>query len=261
MKRIRESVLSLEHEPLLPDLDRDLCRQYGISARNPSEDKVVKLWERCRDDPELYIFGGFVRTFDEKDNRRKPFPDIPYLRKILTYIHETPRGGVVAFPKSRHMRLTWIVSSYCSYRAKFFDQTRVMWQSKKDQYACDIVYRNSWLHARIAFIERALPPFMWSIGLKGTKGDLWYPQGSVVSAIPQGPDMFRSYACTVAVSDECCFQDQFEAAYGAMTPMIKGDSEDPLSGGIGILVSSARAGAFFGELIEAVEIDRIMMAA
>ncbi len=257
MKRLRESVISLEHEALLPDLDRELARELGISARNPSEDKIAKIWERCKSDPEFYIFGGFVRTFDEKDNRRKTFPNIPYLKRVLKFIVETPRGCVCAFPKSRQMRMTWIVCAYCSWRLKFFDQTRVMWQSKKDQYACDVVYRNSWLHARLAFIERALPPYMWSIGLKGTKGDLWYPTGGVASAIPQGPDMFRSYGCTVAVSDECCFQDRFEEAYGAMLPMIKGDSEDPDSGGIGILLSSARAGAFFGELIEAPEMERL----
>jgi len=43
--------------------------------------------------------------------------------------------------------------------------------------------------------------------------------------------------------------------------MIKGDSEDPNSGGIGILLSSARAGSFFGELIEAPELDRSLLAA
>ena len=256
VQRVRESVLSEGHKPLLPDLDADLRRQLGIRS-NASEDSIAKIWERCATDPEFYIFGGFVRTFDEKDHKYKPFPTTPYLKYTLNYIHQGGPGDICAIPKTRQMKLTWLIAAECSWEAKFHTAARVMWQSKKDQDACSIVYRNSWFHSRIGFIERALPPFMWSTGLKGTKGDLWYPNGSIISAIPQGPDMFRSYSPSLVVGDECCFQPEFEEAYGAMLPAIKGDPNVEGSGARAILISSARAGTFFGELIEANEEERI----
>ena len=253
LQRIRESVISEQMHPLLPDLDAALRRDLGIRS-NASEDTIAKIWERCAKDPEFYIFGGFVRTFDEKDHKSKPFPRIPYLKHVLDFIHQGGPGDICAIPKTRQMKMTWLLAAECSWESKFHSHARAMWQSKKDLDACSVVYRNSWFHSRIAFIERALPKFMWSIGLKGTKGDLWYPNGSVTSAIPQGPDMLRSYSPSLFIGDECCFQPEFEEAYGALLPAIKGGEDG--AGGRAILISTARAGTFFGELIEAGEENR-----
>jgi hypothetical protein len=252
LRRFRESTISPEHEPLLPDLDRKLAKRLGISHTRPDSTKVAKLWERLADDPEFYIFGGFVRTFDEHDtlNPRKPFPTTPYLKLMLRFMHEGEEGDVVAFVKSRQMKFTWLVAAYCSWTAKFHDQARVIWQSKKDQDACSVVYRNNWYHSRIGFIERAQPKWLWSMGLKGTKGDLWYPNGAVISAIPQGPDMLRSYSASLVVSDECAFQPEFEPAYAAALPMAKGNPAVAGSGGRIILLSTVRAGSFFVDLTE-----------
>ena len=250
-QKFRESILHEDHVDLLPDLDRQLRRSLGLNVRCDST-KVAKIWEKCANDPEYYIFGGFVRTFDEKDRSspRKPIYASPHLKAALKHIHTSTQGDVAAVSKSRQMMLSWLLAAYCSWEAKFHDQARVMWQTKKAEDAWMVVYKNSWFHARIAFIERAMPGFMRSIGLKGTRGELWYPNGSIISGIPQGADQLRSYAASLVVCDEACFQPEFEDAFKAALPMAKGDPSVPGSGGRIVLITSAKGGTYYAELVE-----------
>jgi len=261
-RKFRESILHEDHVDLLPDEDRKLRRELGMNSRT-SETKVAKIWERCSQDPEYYIFGGFVRTFDEKDRSspRKPMLREKYLLTVLDHIHSNTQGDVAAISKSRQMLLSWLLAAYCSWEAKFHEQSRVMWQTKKAEDAQMVVYRNSWYHARIAFIERAMPRFMRSIGLKGTVGDLWYPNGSIISGIPEGPDQLRSFAASLVVMDEACFQPAFRDAFKAALPMAKGDPSTPGSGGRIVIITSAKGGTYYSELVEEEDDDDIFIQA
>lgn len=249
MPTLRESVLQHDHRALCPELDEKLAVEYGLGA-NPSFDdtKVQKLWERCRDDPELYLFGGFVRTFDERDyeNRIKPFPDKPYHRRVLRFIHfdnngtAAPDGDVVAISKSRQMQLTWLACAYATHQARFFSHSRVMVQSKKAEDAWKLVYKSNWNHGRAAFVERAMPPWFFSLGLRGTRGELTYENGSEIWGVPQGGAMFRSFTATLAICDEACFQPEFEDAYTSALPMARRI----------LLISTALAGTYYAKLVE-----------
>jgi len=245
----------LRSQAQLKDLeafDRELLRQLGMNRRCATS-KVQKVIEKCTKDPEYYIFGGFVRTFDERSRKfpRKPFPtDKKYLRAALQHIHGKESGDVAAISKSRQLMLTWLCCAYATWEARFHPQSRVMIQSKKAEDAWNLVYRNSWLHARCAFIERAMPLFMRATELTPTRGELWYPNGSVIAGIPQGADMFRSYTASLVICDEAAFQPEFEDAYKAALPMAKGYPDDPDSGGRIILITTAAAGSYYATLVE-----------
>ena len=244
----------LRDQPQLRDLepyDRELLSFLGMNRRM-GEAKVEKIWEQCREDPEFYIFSGIVRTFDERDRRnpRKPFMDKPYLRKTLQHLHDKNAGDVCAVSKSRQLMLSWLICAYATWEARFHPQARVLVQSKKAEDSWSLVYRNNWLNARCAFIERAMPLFMRSKGLKPTRGELWYDNGSVIAGIPQGPDQFRSYTASLVVCDEAAFQDAFEDAYKAALSMAKGYPDDPDSGGRIVLITTAAAGSYYSKLVE-----------
>jgi hypothetical protein len=246
----RESIL--EDQPaLLPKLDMQLAHELGISTSNPDAKKIRKIWEHCARDPEYFIFGGFVRTFDEHDteNRRKPFPRKKYLYRALQHIHDTKIGDVCAISKSRQMLITWLMCAYAVWEARFHEHSRVMIQSKKADDAYALVYRNNWYQPRCGFIERALPPWLRLRGTKGIRGELIYPNGSSIWGIPQGPDMFRSYTATLVICDEACFQPEFEDAYKAALPMCKGGSGST-SGGRIVLVTTAASNTFYAKLVE-----------
>ena len=250
MPGVRESVL--EDQPaLLPDLDKSLAHQLNIGVHVQDPVKIKRIWNRCAQDPEFFIFGGFVRTFDEHDRvePRKPFPRKKYLYEVLKHIHDTRIGDVCAISKSRQMMATWLMCAYAVWEAQFHPHARVMIQSKKAEDAWNLVYRNSWYHARCGFILRAQPTWLRMRGTKGIRGELSFPNGSTIWGIPQGPDMFRSYTASLVICDECCFQPEFEAAYKAALPMAKGGSKAG-SGGRIVLVTTAAPNTYYGKLVE-----------
>ncbi len=249
-RKLREAVLT-EQPDLCPDLDRKLRRELGMNTRLSST-KVAKVWERCRNDPEFYIFGGFVRTFDEKDRRnpRKEFPRKKYLYRMLDHIHSTETGDVCAISKSRQLTMSWLLGGYASWEARFHDHARVMYQSKKAEDAGAFIYQDSFLHSRIGFIERALPIFMRSQNLKGKIGKLIYDNGSSITAMPQGADMARSYAASLYLFDEAAFQKDFADTYKAVLPMAKGDPSMAESGGRIIMLTSAKGGSDYATIVE-----------
>lgn len=245
---IREAVLT-KQPPLFPALDAELFKKLGFKGE-PSSRQAKEIWDRCAQDPEFYIFGGFVRTSDEHDikNPVKPFPDKEYLREILKFIRESASGDVCAISKSRQLLITWLLTAYATWEARFNSHRRVMIQSKKAEDAWKLTYRGSWFHSRCGFIERAMPHMLRSIGLKGTRGELAYPNGSEIWGIPQGAHMFRSYTASLVICDEACFQDAFEDAYTAALPMAKG-------GGKIILCSTAAAGTYYAHVVEEEEME------
>lgn len=228
--------------PLRPDLDAALWKHHGIKPSN--ETQIAKLVERLAKDPELYIFGGFARTFDEQaepEQRVKPFPDKEYLRRTLRFMHDPdPDHPVRAGCKSRQLMWTWLASGYATWEARFHDFSRVMIQSRKAEDAWKLVYKGDWIHSRCGFIERAMPMELRSNGIIGTQGALSYPNGSEIWGIPQGPHMARSYTATLFICDEAAFQPEFEEAYTAVLPMAKKV----------VVISTALGGSFYGDLIE-----------
>jgi len=232
-------------------MDRDLLLRLGFTA-SPTEGQQVKLWHRLAGDVELFIFGGFVRTFDELDaqNHVKPIPDKAYLRSALRHIHENygESGDVCAISKSRQLMLTWLCCAYAVWEARFHPHSRVMIQSKKAEDAWALVYSQDWLSSRCGFIEWAMPPWLRPreasgeerVEVLGTRGKLTYKNGSSIWGVPQGPHMFRSYTASLAICDECCFQEEFEEAYTAALPMARKI----------VLVTTAAAGTFYARLVE-----------
>lgn len=236
---------------MCPDLDRILRRQIGINKRMGAH-KVEGIWKKCADDPEYYIFGGFCRSFDEKDrtNPIKTFPREKPLLRFLDHIHSGGVGDIAASSKSRQQMFSWVLAGYASHQAKFTPFSRIMYQGKKADDSNRFVYRNSFGHSRIGFIERALPLFLRSYGLKGTIGDLWYPNNSVISSLGKGTNQARSFSASLFIFDEAAFIEEFGDTYRGVLPMAKGDPNNPNSGGRIIAISSAQGGTEFAELIE-----------
>lgn len=248
--RINRAVLSEHHPPLCPELDAALAREYGL--RKLESTRAQKLLERTSKDPELYIFGGFCRTADDKDRRnpRKPFPRKPHLLYVLNKIMSLSQGEIFAMTKSRQIMISWLLAAVASFEARAYAHSRTMIQAKKAEDTWHFVYWQSFVHSRIGFIEAAQPPWMRMNGLRGTRGHLWYPSGAIISAMPQGADAARSYSASLYVFDEAAFQVDFGETFRAVVPMAKGDPNIPDSGGRIVLTSSAKGGTDYAEIVE-----------
>lgn len=224
-------------------LNARLWKSHGF-GKQPNEDQLDTLRARCEEDPDFYIFGGFVRTYNENapaNDRIQVMPaDKPYLRRTLDHVHSDNGHTTKATLKSRQMMISWLACAYATWEARSHDHSRVMWQSLKAEHAWDMVYRRTWTQARCAFIEIANPKCLWSMGLIGTRGELTYERGSIIRGVPEGADQARSFVSNLYICDEASFQPEFEDAYGAILPMAKKIWA----------ISSAEGGSFFGDLVE-----------
>lgn len=160
----------------------------------------------------------------------RPWPQhLTYLKGVLDVLLNEP---LVMIPKSRRVMVSWLVAAYFVWVARYQDHAALFWQSETEKKAAYIVDQ------RCHFIETNLKPpeFRKRITTIKTKdslvGQINYPNGSYIWAVPQGGDVLRTYTATKVMMDECEFQPQAPGAVRALMPMVE-------KGAQAILVSSS----------------------
>lgn len=203
---------------------------------------------RSKSADDLEYFAKYVKTKDEHgigEMSVRYFPtreEKPYAWEILDTIQ---KEQLIAIEKSRQLLVTWIVCLFCLWTAKFQQNRLIFIQSKKEEDAANLVFNSEWSAARISFMESNLPKALASDCSSAYGKLLFRDTGSRIWGIPEGGDQIRSYTASLIVSDEAAFQPEFQQAWQAANPSVKG-------GGKMIVVSSARSGAFMKELIRPV---------
>lgn len=184
-----------------------------------------------------------VNTKDEHDeiNPIKKFPAKPYIPYLFN-LFQAKMQSIFFVAKSRQIMLTWLCCVYALWLAKAIPHRLIFLQSKKEEDAANLVFSGgrtgkNWDTARISFIEKHLPWWLQDEGIESAYGKLLFPNGSKIVGIPEGADQIRSYTPSLVISDEACFQPEFNAAYTAMLPIAK-------QGGMLVAISSANPGAF-----------------
>jgi len=206
---------------------------------------MIAAVERVECAESLETFARYVVTKDEHglgELSVKPFPtreQKPYIWDILDTIQSEQ---LVAIEKSRQLLVTWLVCLYCLWCAKYQKNRLIFIQSKKEEDAANLVFNSEWSAARISFMEYSLPESLKSDCATSYGKLLFRDTGSRIWGIPEGGDQIRSYTASLIYSDEAAFQPEFENAWKAANPSIKG-------GGKMIIVSSARSGAYMQKLL------------
>lgn len=228
--------------------------------------------EKCRRNAHHFVFASGLQTKDEHDlvNPLKPFPDEPYLRALLDlflvggrflppaqarYALEagfsarlldlTAQGGMTFIEKSRQMMVSWIICAYALWRAKYHGHQLILFQSKREEDAANMVFTKEPYIARMSLLEFGLPKHLKTLTFPrcGAYCHLFFPNGSHIWGIPEGGTIVRSNTASLIVSDEAAFQPEFGDAFAAAKPAV-------LGGGQLIAVSSAELGAF-ADIVEA----------
>ena len=190
-------------------------------------------------DPNNFIFSGIVKTKDEHDSDTpvKAFPSKDYLKAIVTAVHESSR---IFIPKSRQIRMSWIMVLYALWLALFFPHQSIFIQSKKEEDAASLVYDKKPENSRMSFVYHHLPTWVKEMNpVDCSYAKMRFANGSIVWGIPEGGHIIRSHTASLVISDECAFQPEFENAYTAAVPMAK-----KIVG-----LSSANGGTFFGDIV------------
>ena len=226
------------------------------------DEALVALWqrerERCAADPAYWIFKYGV-TKDEHDKRNpvKLIPQHEYLKYVITRWHTGERVQFVA--KSRQLMVSWLLTLYAVWTAKFAPHRLVLFQSKKYEDACKMVALKYPDQARCTFIEKHQPPWLRGcVGPKGewltlrledcmTEGRIVYPNGSAIEAIPQGPAQIEGRVPSLFCNDEASLQEEWRAGHAAAVPCVIGTTEEDTAHYI--TVATMRLPSSYGEEI------------
>jgi phage FluMu gp28-like protein len=189
-----------------------------------------------------------VRTVDESQkislkNRDRIYiwpKDYAYLKETLTVLQNEQLVGI---PKSRRMLVSWLLSAYFVWDARYHPNGALFYMSETEQKAAFAVDK------RCKFIEENLrdQAFRLPISTMKTKtglvGHMTYPNNSYIWALASGGDALRQYTATKIFLDECEFQDEAPAVVRAALPMVENGSQLILAsssdGPIGVLADLA----------------------
>ena len=200
----------------------------ALDRMSPADKRRLELWvigkeiERCAGDG-WYWVRKYVKTRDEAagaDNSVKLFPDEPALHAVWDALqYGTAKAIVIA--KSRQIMVSWLMCAYGLWKARFHPNRMVVWQSKKEDDAVDMVcYGKDRLdQARMQFIEMNLPSWMRE-RTRFNDGQMSWAIGSKVVAVPEGGHQIRSKTTSDVVMDEAAFQEQFRSAWTAALPLL-----------------------------------------
>lgn len=190
---------------------------------------VVDKWTRS---PWAFIRDACVTRDEVDEGAVKPFPRLPYLRRICE-VWEAHK--LLAIPKSRRMMLTWIMLALHLHLALFVPRSAVFVQSKKADDSDYLIGGD-----RMLFLYNNLPGWLRRYGLPEVQRKqyhLLFSNGSMVRAVSQGADQLRGYTATAILCDEIAFWERAAETWRALRPIVQG-------GGRVTLVSSASPGFF-----------------
>jgi len=118
------------------------------------------------------------------------------------------------FLKSRQIGLSWVLCIYALWKAKFFENVKVLFLSQGEEEAYDLI-------SRCKFIDDNLPVFLKARRDPDQRGFVGFPDtGSELKALPSTERAGRSTDATVVICDEWEFHPYAEQNFGALKPTI-----------------------------------------
>lgn len=220
---VGESPQYLSWEPVEPwDAPRlpvdTLNLLYGHREPRPNEDlQAMKrdVLGKVRADP-WYWLKNFVITKDEidRDEPFKPFP-VYYFLFLLVKAYMSLR--LVSVKKSRQMMVSWLFTCLKGWDVLYHQGSHQLILSTSKDTA------NNLLDDRLRFVYEQLPPFLGPelAGKEAFKESEFKVRSmsSMIECLPQGTEKARSFTGELFF-DEAGFQENFEAVYGAASPIL-----------------------------------------
>lgn len=207
---------------------------------DPKAQEIATNMARWFNDPWKMIEDRAIYTLDEVDLKTpvKLFTPDEYLKVIA---EEWMREKLLAVPKSRRMRLTWLMVFLHLWLAMFHQGASVFFVSDKEEKSDFLVRRAEFIFDHLP-ADKMLKPQMRSKYCL-----LEFPGlNSSIRGIAQGAGQLRQYTATALFFDEFAFWERGRETLGASKPTVDG-------GGRITIVSSAQEGAF-GDVV----FDRMM---
>ncbi len=121
---------------------------------------------------------------------------------------------LVIIGKARQLGISWLVCIYCLWKAKFYENVKVLFLSQGEDEAGDLINK-------CKFVDDHLPEFLRSKRDPDQSGLIGFPDlYSEIKALPSTEKAGRSTDATIVVCDEWEFHPYAEMNFGALKPTI-----------------------------------------
>lgn len=173
---------------------------------------LLEMDSLYKDDPWLWLLNE-VMTVDEATQTRRPWPDKQYMEDLVTALRTETK---LVIPKSRRMMVSWTMAAWSVYKARYFDNNAIFYQSETENKSAYIVDKRCCYieqNLRETQLQRKYHSIKTNSGLIGRV--TYDDTGSYIWAIPQGDSVIRTYTFSLLVLDESDFQPEGVAALDA----------------------------------------------
>lgn len=177
-------------------------------------------WYFCARNPWYWIV-NYVVTQDERwEEAGRPgpyarFPALPYLQSVTQVLWQHTH---TAFPKSRQMRLTWLLAAWLLGKAIFVPGRLAMIQSKKAPDSVAVLRRVSGIYHRLKDFAPWMAPSLVNESFSDQGGNMRFGNDCSIIAVPQGAHHVQSHTPSHLVLDEVQLQDEAAEALGQALP-------------------------------------------
>ena len=173
--------------------------------------------KKCADDGFFWL--KFAKTRDEADSV-SPVKPVPLHEE---YIHslwkDLIENQVCVIAKSRQMYITWVISLFMCWWARYRPNNAVYYQTQGWPDAVEkICMPGGGYQGRCQFIEENLPSWM-HVDYKASEGRIQYPNGSIIQALAGGANQVRGKTPSLYVGDEFAFQEEQEKTWTTVAPL------------------------------------------
>ncbi len=190
--------------------------------------------ERFVQHPWSAIEDGYIWTLDSIDLRNpvKQFPNEPWLREVSVL---WLRSKLFACPKSRRMKMSWLMCWLHEWLSMTNEGARVYFQSETEKKSDELIQRCEFMYHHIPRTEIVLPK-LYRNTAQWCK-IIWPGLNSQIEGVAQGPNQLRQYTGSAYLGDEIAFWEQARKSMAATKPIAEG-------GGRITYISSAQRGPF-----------------
>lgn len=203
--------------------------QPQVDGRRVSEAEYLELAERLtrldliyKHNPALWLRHQ-ARTVDEASGGIRPWMDEPVIDEV---VHALRTERLLLIPKSRRRFITWTVSAFWVWDARYHDHHLNLIQSLSEEKAGFVV------QDRCQFIEDNLAspmirrPYDHWRGSSGRTIRMKYRHTqSQIQGVKEGGDAVRTYTITRLFMDESEFQPHAHEAMRAAKPLMEPDKD------------------------------------
>jgi len=173
-----------------------------------------------RHNPQAFLYEQAM-TMDEASGSARPWWREPIIGEI---IHALMTERLLLFPKSRRRYVTWTVSGFFVWDARFHGPHFNVIQSLSEEKASFVVgQRCQYIedNLRQGFLRRGYRS--WSSSSGDTKKLVYDHTGSTIIGVKEGGDAVRTYTITRLFMDESEFQPHSHDALKAAKPLMEPD--------------------------------------